>query len=370
MSDKSIDFLLENAGTVIKYRLHKEILNDLTEAGEKKLLKDIYQTPKFKLLQSYIKPNGYIGIGMHSGDKFKETPLQDGEAAARLLSYYAVPKTNPIVKNFVKAMRSDRILEAEFSHNNPEIARFNDRFLGLRSGSSLMVLIYTMQALLGYGDDYDDVKEFQNISLNAFKNILNYSSFNDITKFNKNLKKKYNYPYIEEETYFPCSYHLATLAYTNNWRTKNNISVMIDAINHLSKLTLNEYNLYVKIKNNYYVPLWALTRPLNAFSLELLPNNYVMYRRVLTEIAMLGVGGKAEIIKDSINNVKEALSKGGIIHVMFNNSYQKQRYLKMLEYSTAYSEVGLEENYKKDTALECDLTFWAVQFLKYAENKK
>jgi len=260
-------------------------------------------------------------------------------------------------------------LQKEFSYYKPEIARFDDRFLGLRNGSSLMVLIYTMQALLGYGDDYDDVKEFQNISLNAFGNILNYSSFNDMTKFNENLMKKYNYPYIEVETYFPCSYHLSTLAYTSNWRTKKNISVMADAINHLGKIIHNEYNMHVKIKNNYYCPLWALTRPLKAFSLELLPNNYVMYRRVLTEIAMLGAGDRVNVIKDSTDSVKEALSKDGIIHAKFNSSYQKQRYLKMLEYTTAYSEVGLEENYKKETALECDLTFWAVQFLKFADKK-
>jgi hypothetical protein len=141
---------------------------------------------------------------------------------------------------------------------------------------------------------------------------------------------------------------------------------MVDAINHLGKIINKENNMHVKIKNNYYCPLWALTRPLEPFSLELLPNNYIMYRRVLAEIAMLGVGDKVSVIKDSIDSVKKALSKDGIIHVKFNNSYQKQRYLKMLEYTTAYSEVGLEENYKKETALECDLTFWAVQFLRYA----
>jgi hypothetical protein len=369
MLEKSINFLMENAGTVIKYRLHKELLQDLSESNEKKLLEEIYKTSSFQLLKTYVKTNGYIGIGMHSLDKFKETPLQDGETAARLLSYYGIPKTNSIIVNFIRALRDDKILQKEFSYCKPEIARFNDRFLGLRNGSSLMVLIHTMQALLGYGDDYDDVKEFQNISLNAFKSILNYSSFNDMTKFNKNLKKKYNYPYIEAETYFPCSYHLSTLAYTNNWRTKKNISVMVDAINHLGKIIHKEYNMHVKIKNNYYCPLWALTRPLKAFSLDILPNNYVMYRRVLTEIAMLGVGDKVNVIKDSIDRVKEALSKDGIMHVKFNSSYQKQRYLKMLEYTTAYSEVGLEENYKREKALECDLTFWAIQFLNFVNKK-
>jgi len=370
MYEKSINFLLENAGPIIKYRLQKEILNNLTEANEKKLLKEIYQTPHFKLLESYIKPNGYIGIGMHSWDKFKESPLQDGEAASRLLSYYNIPKTNPIISNFVKAMRNEKILKTEFSYYNPEKTRYEERFLGLHSGFSLMVLVYTMQALLGYGDDYDDLKEFQNVSFQTFKKILSISSLDDLTKFNPNSKKKYNYPYIEEKTYFPCSYNLEMLAYTNNWKTKENLKLLINAINHLNEIMQEGNNLHIKIRNRYYSPLWALCRPIKAFSLDLMQYNYCMYRRPLTEIAMLGVGENVKIIKDSIINIKEALSKDGIIHIKFDNAYNKKRYLTMLKYSTNYSEIGLEEDYRKEIALECDLTFWAIQFLKYTEKSQ
>jgi hypothetical protein len=38
-----------------------------------------------------------------------------------------------------------------------------------------MVFVYAMQVLLRFGDD-DDIKEFQNISLDTFKNILPYPS--------------------------------------------------------------------------------------------------------------------------------------------------------------------------------------------------
>lgn len=40
--NKSIDFLLENAGPVIQYRLRKEILKDLTQNEEENLLEQIY----------------------------------------------------------------------------------------------------------------------------------------------------------------------------------------------------------------------------------------------------------------------------------------------------------------------------------------
>ena len=68
---KSIDFLLENAGPVIQYRLRKEILKDLSVGEEEKLLERIYGLPLFKLLSTYVKPKGYIGSGMHSWDNWR-----------------------------------------------------------------------------------------------------------------------------------------------------------------------------------------------------------------------------------------------------------------------------------------------------------
>ena len=200
---KSIDFLLNQAGIVIKYRLRKEILKDLSKTEEENYLEQIYRLPFFKLVESYVKPSGYIGSGAHGGDTWRgkilhETPLQDGETAARLLSYYAVPKTHPIVMNFVKAMRDEEILREAFSCTPPEVNRFENRFRGINTGFCLMTLIYAMQAMLGFGDD-EYVLPFQNLSLEAFKSILPLSSLNDITKTRQS-NAKYNYPYIEETT--------------------------------------------------------------------------------------------------------------------------------------------------------------------------
>jgi len=198
----SIDFLLENAGAVIQYRLHKEILQDLSQTEAENLLERIYMTPHFKLVQSYVKPSGYVGIGMHSGPgKIHETPLHDGETAARLLSYYAVPKIHPIIKNFVAAMRNDEILRHEFSYSSTAARFFDDRFLGMNSGFCLGILLYAMQSMLGYGDD-PELDEIRNISFNAFMYIMRIDSLSEITIIRQS-KAKYNYPYVEEDTYCP-----------------------------------------------------------------------------------------------------------------------------------------------------------------------
>ena len=363
---KSIDFLLENSGAVIQYRLRKEILCDLNGTEEENLLEKIYQLPYFKLLQSYIKPSGYIGSGMHSWDNWRgkvlhETPLQDGETAVRLLSYYAIPKTHPAVAGFVAAMRDDDILREEFSYIPPEMDRFANRFRGITSGFCLMILIYTMQAMLGYGDD-EYVIPFQDVSLEAFKNLSALTSFSEITKV-RNSKSKNNYPYIEENTSFPCQYHLETLSYTTAWRTPENIRLMADAINNYCKILHGANPLHVKIGSKYYVPfpINMANSPIRPFRADLIDS--ITYRRILTEIAMLGVGESVGVIKESIANVEDAIDDDGILKMRFEVPHNKRYSPKKIEYPTPYVDVRLEDDYKRKYALECDLTFWAVQFL-------
>lgn len=84
IKNKSIDFLLKHSGPVIQYRLRKEILGNISVQEEKQFLDKIYELPHMQLIQKYVKPNGYIGSGMHSwsnwrGTVLHETSLQDGE---------------------------------------------------------------------------------------------------------------------------------------------------------------------------------------------------------------------------------------------------------------------------------------------------
>ena len=361
---KSIDFLLENCGDVMKYRLHKEIIKDISKSEEERLLAKVMQTPKFKLLKSNVKPNGYIGLGMHSWDKFKENDLQDGERAARLLSNYAIPKEEPIVKNFVRALRDDKILEEEFSYYKPEIARFKNRFLGLNNGGGLMVLIYTCQALLGYGDDMK-VQPFVETSYKAFESVLHMKALEDITIFKPELKRKNNAPYIEEHVYFPCQYHLETLAHTTSWRNENSINTMVNAINYHDQIMKDDNVLQVKIGSRYYVPLWAYVTPFQAFAENRVGT--VVQRKTLTNLAKVG-GSKIDVVRKSAEIVKHALEKDGILKIDFESAYQKRCYKAGLKYPGPYSEVALEQEYKNDIAIWCELTFWAVKLLDIVEN--
>lgn len=364
--DKSIDFLLENAGPVIQYRLRREILQDLSKREEENLLEQIYEMPLFRLLKTYVKPNGYIGNGMHSHDNWRgtvlhETPLQDGENAARLLSYYRIPKNHPFVKNFVSAMRDEETLRKEFTSIPPMIPKFENRFSGINNGNCLMALIYTMQAMLGYGDDYEDVRDFQKISLKGFQRVNEIASLDDITTFNPDAKRKYNYPYIEADEYFPDTYTLAMLAYTKSWRMDETVRLLANSINHINKIMKPDSNMHVRILGKYVAPCFALIRPIRAFHPDLIDT--ITYRRILSEIAMLGAGEDIDVIRESVANVKEALDKDGILRMNLKQPHNKRYSPKYIEYPASYTDVRLEADYKNDIGLLCDLTFWGIEFL-------
>lgn len=368
---KSIDFLLENAGPVIQYRLRKDILQQINATDEENLLEQIYQLPHFQLVKNYVKPNGYIGRGMHSWNNWKgkvlhETPLQDSENAARLLSVYRIPKEHSMIENYVATLRNQDVLRKEFSYIPPEISRFKNRFVGLNNGNSLMAIIYTMQAMIGYGDDYEDLKEFRQISLKGFQRILEISSLDEITKFNVYSKKKYNFPYIEADEYLPDVYTLEMLAYTKSWRCKENVAMLAQSINHINSIMNPENNIHVRIDGKFYAPCFALVRPIRAFDANLI--DIITYRRTLSEIAMLGVGEEVAVIRQSVQNVKESMDKDGILRMNFDIPHNKRYSPKKIEYTGPYTDVRLEADYKNKNALLCDLTFWAVEFL-YLVNK-
>ena len=363
---RPIDFLLEKAGPVIRYRLRREILGGLPEGEAEKLREKIADMPLLRLLQTYVKPDGYIGSGMHSWDNWRgtvlhETPLQDGECAARLLSYYRIPKEHPLVRDFVSAMRDEETLRREFSYIPPEIPRFENRFEGLNNGNCLAALLYTMQAMLGYGDDFDDLRAFQQTALQGFRRAAALSSLEEITTFQPEAKRRYNYPYIKADDYFPNVYTLAMLAYTKSWRNPENAGMLADAFNRINEVMKPDNNLHVRIKGKQVSPCFALVRPIRAFHPD--RADHILYRRLLSEIAMLGVGERVQVIRESAARVREALERDGVLRMDFRQTHGNRLSPRSAAYPTAYGDVWLEADGRDENARLCDLTFWAVEFL-------
>ena len=201
-----------------------------------------------------------------------------------------------------------------------------------------------ISAVLGYGDD-DEVKPFIETSYKAFESVLQLDSLEDITIFRPELKRKNNAPYIEEDTYFPCQYHLETLAHTSSWRSAEKIDTIVEAINYHDKIMKDDNVMQIKIGSRYYGPLGAFTAPFQAFE-NRKTGTALAHRRTLTNLAKVG-GSRIDVVRKSAEIVQEALSKEGYLQIDFDSSYQKQRYKAGLKYPGPYNEVALEPDIKR-----------------------
>ncbi len=242
---------------------------------------------------------------------------------------------NPIVAGFVRAMRDEQIMRQEFSYIPPEIERYDNRFICIRNGNCLGAMLYTVQAMLGYGDDHEDLIAFQQIALKGFERILQMSSLEEILKKRKGVEK--------------------------------NIQMLADALNHINRIMKPDNQMHVKTKSRYYAPCFALVTPIRAFDPDYIST--ITYRRILTEIAMLGVGERVGVVKESLEAISAATDDEGILKMNFGQPHNKRYSPLKIEYPTPYVDVRLEEDYKKGHGLDCDLTFWAVQFKSLVENR-
>lgn len=86
--------------------------------------------------------------------------------------------------------------------------------------------------------------------------------------------------------------------------------MLAEALNHINAILRPDNDMHVRICGKYMAPCFAVVRPIKTFRPDLIDT--INHRRTLSEIAMLGVGKKAEVIRESATNVEEALDGDGV----------------------------------------------------------
>ncbi|MBQ9979266.1 MAG: hypothetical protein IJP20_05740, partial [Clostridia bacterium] len=175
-----------------------------------------------------------------------------------------------------------------------------------------------------------------------------------------------NYPTITPDTYFPCQYHLETLAETQSWRTEESIARLAEAIDHHDRITKDFGGFAVKINGKQVGPGWAYMNPFFALSF---PQKAPNHRKTLTALAK-ATGDRTQVVRESVDTLLEMLSEDGVLRTTFTSSYEKSRFKDNFRSGHPYAEIGLEPDHRKDTAIWCELTFWAVEFLHIIESIK
>ncbi|MBU5311608.1 hypothetical protein KQI38_06170 [Tissierella carlieri] len=336
--NKAIEFLLDNACSSIKYRIKKEILNDIDSYEEEKLQSQILED---KLIREFIakqNSDGWIDEDFHS-EKGIET-------AIRVLSEKGVLSEQfPIQKMLNELERREDTFDKGCLFNVGKI--LDEKGFG---GSQL--IRSTIFAYAGI-ENKDFIKEQIENALDKFKFILSVDKIQDITE---EYKSKLIF---KNEVKWPSIYDLRLLAFTKTWRSKQNEKIITSSIGQLIKLSPISDILVLK-GHQLIAPasfcMHDFYQDMNTFK----DKDWMMWFHRMELLSRLGVVKHIEELKDQVDFLVHILSENdGIFKKKLNHYY-------FTKWGT-YIGLALEKDWRTEERRMCDLTFRSLLILYYSE---
>ena len=195
-----IDFLLENAGVSIKYRVKREILNIPIESDEMLALQaEILNLPRVKKAFAIQREDGFIGSVIH-GVYF------DGfDSTVNLLKRYGVEITNSNMQKAKECLMNWKEYERDHFYKAGNAMDEHGR------GGFRAILADTLVEL-GADESIPHIQEQMNNALNAFRGALSYTCVDDFSK--KATMKGVPCRYYIKGATFPASNHISILEKT------------------------------------------------------------------------------------------------------------------------------------------------------------
>lgn len=336
--NKTLEFLLENACPSIKYRIKKEILNDICKPEEEKLQDEILED---KLIQEFIaKQNfdGWIDEDFHS---------QKGiETAIRVLSEKGVQTEHFSIKRMLNELEK----REDTFHKG---CLFNvGKVLDEKGFGGSRLIRATIFAYAGI-ENKKFVKEQIEYALDKFKFVLDIDKIQDVTK---EYKSKLIFKY---EVNWPSIYDLRLLAFTKKWRNKENKDMLISSISQLIKLS--------PIPDILVLKGHQLIAPASFSMHNFYPNmdnfedkDWMIWFHRMELLSRLGVVKYIEELKEQVDFLANILKENdGIFKNKLGHYYFKKW--------SPYTGLALEKDWRTEKRRLCDLTFRSLLILYYSE---
>lgn len=222
-----VDFLLENAGASIRYRVKKEILHIPVESDEMQTLQsDILNLPRIKKAFSIQKEDGFIGSVIHGAyfDGFDST--------VNLLKRYGVENSNPNMQRAKECLINWKDYERDHFYKAGNAMDEHGR-------GGFRAILADILVELGADESVPQIQEQIGNALNAFRGALNYTCVDDFSKKAKMKGAPCRY-YIKGAT-FPASNHVSILEKTFSWRTPENLAMVDKSYWHCKEI-MKDYN--------------------------------------------------------------------------------------------------------------------------------
>lgn len=336
---KTIAFLLENAGPSITSRVKNEVLGQKISADlQEKILKE----QEIQNILLNCQSDGWIGSCFHTRMNGAK-PFDVSEVALRYLAEKGIDLSNSIftnaAKSYISRDISDPIFEGsdKFGHTYTCIGGWLVRTSGLvRIGQ---------EHICDLSADID-------LSYNSFLNVLNYSSLEEILL--QNAGGQY---YFKDSVLWPCFYHLKILAFSEQWRSEETIRNLARAADYLMTIGKPDLRVYTKMKHYYASPCDAFVYPpVSNFNVN---NVTGAWFDKMELFARCGIIKYSSILKSEVEALKSSINDNGICLAHADGNY--------FNHWSAYSGLRLEESWRSAIRKRCDISFRALMILFYSQ---
>ena len=346
-NQKSIDFLLNNAGPSIRYRVKKEILGNISYEEETALQDEIMAEPISILITDCQKENGWLGNGFHGPNK-NAGLYENQECGIKYLAEKGVQKDNPVLQKAMEAFVTVPLSDPCYRTKG----KIYDEFKYAANGQNLIRCACIARA--GY-DDVIDIRPQIQLSLDSFRRVLEVDSVIDISRKIKSCK----YRLFTNYERWPCRYHFDILAHTDSWKSKENIQMLAKAFEKLMRTDRPEIKGVGAISWVGH-PLGTLGVFSEGYEIRYEKNDVSVVNLEAVEwLVRCGIHYYLPAVQSEVEAIKNSIDEDGICRIAADEDE--------LHGISTYSGLQLEPDWKSTTKKLCDITFRALLILHYSE---
>lgn len=338
---KVLQYLLENGGCSIKYRIKREIFQEDKNSEEMIALQNkILKRRKVQQLFAKQHEDGWIGNELHGGV---------GQGLDSSISFLLSSGVEKDCRALHKAVESILNLEGDKPYRTT--FKGGDALdLGGRGGNNAIKA--------GVLADLDEernpiVQQEIDISLAYLKKSLSYEAIDDFSVLNKKGVR-----YYKPGAQFPGSNHINLLSATQCWRNAENYELVKTALEHCMEiLKYNDHNIMFKSDSHFVGPFnfnWGFVD----FSMDDLERDsyaFVWWLRILYKLSKIGIIRDSAKLREPYDYLYELVVIQDIINEQTDLS--RKRFKDIL---------SIEENWRNNRSMLCDINFYCIMILHNA----
>jgi len=328
--------LLDKACPSIRYRMRSEILGEAASSpGMKQIQNEILKDAWVQKVIHWQQADGWIGRDFH-GENSMETGI-------RVLCEKGVEKTHPVI---AKAMK---VLSTKDERLNRGIGKAGIALDEQNLGGT-QIIQATVFAYAGIENSVFVQDQIQK-AVDSFQTLAGTQSIQELITTHKG--KMVFKPGIV----WPSIYHLRLLAFTQSWRTRENLVKIAEGIRQFVNLSPIPYIL-LKYKSQLVAPASFCMLDFNP-DMDSMDNvGWMMWFHRMEILARIGICHTIPELKNQITRLQEILSNHqGRFPIKLNHYYFRKW--------SPYSGLMLETDWKNSDRRIYDLTFRSLLIIHY-----